>query len=143
MHYKKAACTFKSIHIANLPLSIPFSPGPPRFIRKEGVHMILRKISIRLGMNLGLYIGTCIGVIVAGIIILLGYYLFSLTMIHLMGVTVSLILASVLVIGIIVLAQNHSFSRTDEVCTCRYRSSWYTYCRQCALYPKNRTKEDE
>ncbi|MDD1725118.1 MAG: hypothetical protein LUQ07_08330 [Methanospirillum sp.] len=105
--------------------------------------MILQKISIRLGMNQGLYIGICIGILITGLVILAGYYLLSLRIIHLIAASVALVIASILVIALIVVVQNRSFTRKDEACTCRYRRSLHTNCRQCALNPGNNNQNSD
>ncbi|WP_421908644.1 hypothetical protein [Methanolacinia petrolearia] len=94
---------------------------------------MLKKISFRLGMEGGLLIGICLGVLTAAAFILCMLLLLSPNETAIIVVTVALILASILCSGIVIWMQDRRKKSQIELCTCRYRSSLYTYCRKCAL----------
>jgi hypothetical protein len=97
---------------------------------------MFRKIALRLGMDGGLYIGICIGAIAAAVLILGLLLLWSPATSTVILVTLVLILCSVLLAGFVVWLQKVRKQSPDPLCTCRYRSSLYTYCRECALKEK-------
>jgi hypothetical protein len=103
---------------------------------------MFRKISFRLGMEGGLYLGICLGAIIPATLILCLLLLVSPDSITLIVVSIALILASALGAGIVVYAQKMRKKSPDQLCTCRYRSSLYTYCRECALKEKNTVTPD-
>jgi len=94
---------------------------------------MFKKISYRLGMEGGLLIGICLGIFIAAILILCMLLLLSPNATTVIVVTMALILASLLSSGIVICMQKKRKESQDQLCTCRYRSSLYTYCRDCAL----------
>jgi hypothetical protein len=103
---------------------------------------MFKKISFRLGMEGGLYIGICLGALTAATLILCLLLLLSPDTLTLIVVTVALLLSSILGAGIVIYAQKMREKSPDQLCTCRYRSSLYTYCRQCALREKSTGSSD-
>jgi len=98
---------------------------------------MFRKIALRLGMDGGLYIGICIGAITAAVLILSLLVLWSPEKTTIILVTGVLIFCSILLAGFVVYLQAIRRKSPDQLCTCRYRSSLYTFCRECALKEKN------
>ncbi|MCX6692758.1 MAG: hypothetical protein NTW33_12105 [Methanoregula sp.] len=98
---------------------------------------MFKKISFRLGMEGGLYIGICLGALIAASLILGMLLLLSPDALTVVIVTVALILSSILLAGIVIYFQKIRKKSPDQLCTCRYRSSLYTYCRECALKEKS------
>lgn len=94
---------------------------------------MIRKISFRIGMEGGLYIGVCIGALLAAILISSLILLLSPGTGTVLIVLASLILASLIAAAIVIIAQKRREHAPDLLCTCRYRSSLYTLCRECAL----------
>lgn len=76
--------------------------------------MAFEKISIRLGMNHGLYICLCIGFISASLITLIEHYVLSLGTTPLIATATALIFSALIVIGIILQAQNKAISAADR-----------------------------
>ena len=103
---------------------------------------MFKKISLRLGMEGGLNIGFCLGALVVAILMLILLLFISQDAITIIIVTVALILASLIAAGIVIYLQRTRKKSTDQLCTCRYRNSLYTYCRQCALAEKNGAVSD-
>ena len=103
---------------------------------------MFKKISFRLGMEGGLYIGICLGALIAASL-MLGMLLFLSPDIQVViVVTLALILSSILLAGIVIYLQKNRKKSPDQLCTCRYRSSLYTYCRECALKEKSTGPSD-
>ena len=98
--------------------------------------MIMRKLSIRLGMHQSLYLGICIGFIAAALVTLSEYYLLSLGKSQIIAAALALIGGSLLVMGIIFHSQRSYLAAADQVCTCRYRRGIHTLCVKCAMYPE-------
>jgi len=101
-----------------------------------------RKISFCLGMDGGLYLGICLGALLAAGLILSLVLLLSPGAYTVLIVLVSLILASLVAAAIVIAAQKNRKNAPDELCTCRYRSSLYTLCRECALKEKGTAPSD-
>jgi hypothetical protein len=103
---------------------------------------MFKKISFRLGMDGGLYIGICLGAFISATLILCLLLLLPPNTITLIIVTVALIISSILCAGIVIYSQKMREKSPDQLCTCRYRSSLYTYCRKCALKEKSTGSPD-
>ena len=97
---------------------------------------MLKEISFRLGMNGALYLGICIGCMISGMLFLTMILLFDLETILLVSVTAGLVIAAIILIALIMYAQNRRRRAKEDLCTCRYRSSVYTVCRECAFKDK-------
>ncbi|AGB02582.1 hypothetical protein [Methanoregula formicica] len=94
---------------------------------------MLKHISYRLGMDGGLYIGISLGAVAAAVLILLLVLIFPASPSLVLAVTAAIIVSGILLAGCILWLQNVRKKSTDILCTCRYRSSLYTFCRECAL----------
>jgi len=103
---------------------------------------MFKKISYRLGMEGGLNIGICLGALTAAALILVLLLFISPGALTIIIVTVALILASLIAAGIVIYSQRKRKQSPDQLCTCRYRSSLYTYCRECALSKKSAGPSD-
>ena len=101
------------------------------------VSVMLKEISFRLGMNGALYLGICIGCMISGILFLTMVLLFDMETILLVSVTAGLVIAAIILIALIIYAQNRRRKAKEDLCTCRYRSSVYTVCRECAYKEKS------
>ena len=97
---------------------------------------MLQKISYRLGMEGGLYIGICLGGAVAAILISCTLFLVP-DVLTASIVSIALIISSVLGAVLVVILKRIRKDEGRQFCTCRYRSSLYTYCRECALNDKD------
>jgi hypothetical protein len=94
---------------------------------------MLKHISYRLGMDGGLYIGISLGAVTAAFLILILVLIFPASTLLLLAVTAAIIVSGILLAGCVVWLQKARKKSTDILCTCRYRSSLYTFCRECAL----------
>lgn len=94
---------------------------------------MFRKISFRIGMEGGLYIGICLGALLAAILVAGLLLLLSPTTGTVLIVLAALILASLIAAAIVIAAQKKRENAADQFCTCRYRSTLWTLCRECAL----------
>jgi len=94
---------------------------------------MFKKISFRLGMEGGLYIGICLGAFAAAVLLLGVLLLLSPGAGAVIIVTVALIISSIVLAGLVIASQKRRRRSPDQCCTCRYRSSLYTSCRECAL----------
>lgn len=103
---------------------------------------MLKKISFRLGMEGGLYIGICLGAFTAAVLLLGVLLLLSPEARVVIIITVALILSSIVLAGLVLSSQKKREKSSDQFCTCRYRSSLYTYCRECALKEKSTLPSD-
>lgn len=115
---------------------IPRGISPPHIINTnpgEPELSMIRKISFRLGMEGGLYIGICLGALLAAALISGLILLLSPGTDTVLIVLAALILASLAAAAIVISAQKKRENAPDQLCTCRYRSSLYTLCRECAL----------
>jgi len=63
--------------------------------------------------------------------------LFDMETILLVSVTAGLVIAAIILIALIIYAQNRRRRAKEDLCTCRYRSSVYTVCRECAYKDKS------
>ena len=104
---------------------------------------MLKEISFRLGMNGVLYLGICIGCMISGMLFLTMILLFDLETILLVSVTAGLVIAAIILIALIMYAQNRRRRAKEDLCTCRYRSSVYTVCRECAFKDKSEWMEKD
>jgi len=100
-------------------------------------YLMLKKISFRLGMDEGLYIGICLGAILAAALTLSLILLFSPRIMTVLIMTLAIIIASVLAAAIVLGLQSMRKRSPDLLCTCRFRKSIYTYCRDCACSEKD------
>ena len=94
---------------------------------------MLKHISFRLGMSWSLYIGICLGIIASGIIMGCCLLITSPEAVFGIIVAMALILAGILVAILIIVVQEKHRKTPTQLCICRYRSSVYTQCRECAL----------
>ena len=94
---------------------------------------MIRKISFRLGMEGGLYLGICLGALFAAVMTVSMILLLSPTEGTVLAIQAALILAALIAAAIVIILQNTRRNAQDEFCTCRYRSSLYVRCRECAL----------
>lgn len=100
--------------------------------------IMLKEISFRLGMSGSLYIGFCLGIMTSAIV--MGCLLLLSSPGAVLGIIVAmaLILAGILISIIIIYNQEKIRKTSEPLCTCRYRSSVNTLCRECALNEKSR-----
>ncbi len=94
---------------------------------------MLKHISYRLGMDGGLYIGISLGAITAAVVILISILIFPAGSSPLPAVTAAILVSGIVLAGCILWLRKVRKSSTDMLCTCRYRNSLYTFCRECAL----------
>lgn len=102
--------------------------------------MLLKILSIRLGMNYCLYTGICIGLMVSSILYVCGYF-FSLNPRNFLVASIALCIVSIIFIGMIFYFQRLSRDYSDQICTCRFRSNIRTFCTKCALSEENQQSD--
>ncbi|MCA1917178.1 hypothetical protein [Methanospirillum hungatei] len=98
---------------------------------------MLKEISFRLGMNGSLYLGIGIGCMISGMLFLVMLLFFDLETIVLISVPAGFIIAALFIIIITLIAQNRKRKAKENLCTCRYRSSVNTICRECAYLDRS------
>lgn len=93
---------------------------------------MIRRISFRLGTAGGLYLGICLGVVITSVV-MVGLELVLLpAALSMIAVSVAFIVAGIFVAFIITLMQEKRETSTERFCTCRFRKTLYTFCRECA-----------
>lgn len=104
---------------------------------------LIKKISFRLGMEGDLLIGICLGTIATGLIMVVLLLLVSPKTVVGIIVGSSLIISAVVVAAIIFTAKGRRNGSEEAFCTCRYRRSLYTLCRECALKELDKGSQSE
>lgn len=104
---------------------------------------MFKKISFRLGMEGNLLTGICLGIIATGLIMVFLLVLASPDAV--IGITVgaALVISAIVVAVIIFMSKKTRKSSVEDFCTCRYRQSIYTLCRECALKELKKGSETE
>ena len=94
---------------------------------------MFKKISFRLGMEGNLLTGICLGILATGLIMVLLLLLVSPEAVIGIIVGTALIISAIIVATIIFILKKTRKGSEEAFCTCRYRQSIYTLCRECAL----------